>query len=235
MMNKLSFRKYVAGFGLAALLAGTTSGLAADLPRMDPPPPPPPVPELRQAVHDWSGIYVGAAVNILAFDTRYLPIGADDPELAATGVMGTGILGFNAQFGNYVVGIEGDISYGDFKAHNRLDEVDFDIPWVATARVRAGYAMDDTLLYLTGGLGVLKGDMLLTALGQTDEKTHYGWVIGGGMEHVLSGNLNLRLEYLYGHFGKEDYEFPAGTVRMGIDNLHQVRVGLVYNFTAQNN
>lgn len=206
--------------GLAALVMATTAGLAADLPET----------RFRPAIHDWSGPYIGATAGAGFLDTFYVPSGSPDPELAGDGYLVGGLAGYNMQFDNFVVGVEGDISFGEIEATNSLDQVDFEIPHVATFRLRAGYAHDRTLLYATGGLAIARGDMTLPAFSESEKMTHYGYVIGGGIEHALMDTLSIRMEYLYGNFEKKTYDFAAGNVRMGLDDLHIVRAGVVWNF-----
>jgi len=219
-MIKRVFRPKKILAGMATLLMATTAGLAADMPMTD----------FRPAIHDWSGPYVGVVAGGGFVDTFYLPSGAPDPELAGDGYLVGGLAGYNMQFDNVVVGVEGDMSWGKIKANNTLDQVNFKIPHVATVRLRAGYALDRTMIYATGGLGIARGDMYLPGFSESEKMTHYGYVIGGGIEHALLDSLSIRMEYLYGSFEKKTYNFTAGSVRMGLDDLHIVRAGLIWNF-----
>lgn len=211
----------------AVLLASTSSAFAADILI---PPPPPPIVEMRSSI-DWSGAYIGAAVGIASMHSLYLPSVGNDPELSGDSVTFTGLVGYNLQYDNIVIGVEMDITYANLKAQNRLDEVELDIPYIATARAKLGYSLGNTLLYVTGGIGVLEAKMTLTAFDESDRKTHVGYVVGGGIETMLSENLNVRLEYIFGDFGEETYEFTPGNVSEDINSLHMVRAGLVYNFS----
>ena len=216
---------------LAAILAASASvTFAADLPYPSPPPPPPV--EMRPAIHDWSGPYMGAAVGVASMHSLYLPSAGNDPELSGDAVTLTGLAGYNMQHNSLVFGIEGDVTWAGLKAKNRLDQVEEKVPFIGTVRARFGYATDNTLLYVTGGMGVLQGKMRLTAFNETDKKTHYGYVIGGGIETGLWDSVDLRLEYLYGDFGKKTYTFTPGNVNHDINSLHLVRAGLVYNFNS---
>lgn len=208
--------------GLAALLLTAAAGTAADLDTD--------IPGFRPAIHQWTGPYAGVVAGGGFLDTFYLPSGNPDPELAGDGYLLGGLVGYNLQVDNIVLGVEGDLSAGKVSATNSLDQVNYKVPMLATARLRAGYAFDDTLVFATGGLAVARGDMYLPGFGESDEKTHYGYTVGGGMEHAVTENLNIRLEYLYASLGKKTYDFSAGTVRMGLDDLHNVRAGLTWNF-----
>ncbi len=213
---------------LAAILAtGASSAFAAD-PLA--PPPPPPIVEMRTGIYDWSGPYVGVAAGVASLHSLYLPSVGNDPELGGDTVTFTGLAGYNLQYDNIVVGVEADFTWANLKAKNRLDEVDLEIPYIATARARLGYALDRTLLYTTAGVGILEGKMTLTAFNETEKKTQIGYVVGAGIETSVWDNLNLRLEYIYGDFGKKTYSFIPGDVNADLESLHLVRAGLIYNF-----
>jgi outer membrane immunogenic protein len=211
--------------GAAVMLASTTVGQAADYDFMPPP-------ELRPSL-PWEGPYAGGLLTGGFLDSGYTPSDAADPELAGDGVMGGFIAGYNWQFNHLVVGVEADASYGKIDAKNSIDEVEYKIPWLATARARLGYAMDDTLIYGTAGVGIMEGRMFLPAFGEKDKKTHLGFVIGGGIEQAFSDNLRGRLEYIHGSFENQVYNFTPGTVDLEVDDLHLVRAALVWNFTAE--
>jgi outer membrane immunogenic protein len=210
--------------GAAVMLASATVGHAADLDFMPPP-------ELRPSL-PWEGAYAGGLLTGGFLDSSYTPSDAADPELAGDGIMGGFVAGYNWQFNHLVVGIEADASYGKIDAKNSIDEVEYKIPWLATARARLGYAMDDTLIYGTAGVGVMEGRMFLPEFGEKDKKTHLGFVIGGGIEQAFSENLRGRIEYIHGNFENKVYEFTPGTVDLEVDDLHLVRAALVWNFTA---
>jgi len=215
---------------IAVSLTGTSAGFAAD-PLV--PPPPPPLAEMRTSIQDWSGPYVGVAVGVASLHSLYLPSVGNDPELGGDTATLTGLAGYNLQYDNIVVGVEADLTWTNLNARNRLDEVDLKIPFVATARARIGYALDKTLLYATAGVGVLKGEMTLTAFNETDKKTQFGYVVGAGIETTVWDNLNVRLEYIYGDFGKKTYSFTPGDVNTNVKSLHLVRAGLVYTFDTE--
>lgn len=212
-----------AALGTSAIIASPALTLAADLP----PPPPPP---MRAATFDWSGAYVGALIGVGSVDNRYVPIGAPDPELSGSGLVAGGMVGYNYQMGNYVIGIEGDGMFTDIKPRNTSDGVDQKFGSLFTLRTRFGFAHDNTLFYATGGLGFLRSRLHIMPADETLTKTHIGVVAGGGIEHGFSPNMLARAEYLYGHFQKKNYVYTPGTVRMGVDDLHMFRAGLAYKF-----
>jgi NAD(P)-dependent dehydrogenase (short-subunit alcohol dehydrogenase family) len=69
-----------------------------------------------------------------------------------------GTLGFNAQYGNFVFGLEGDVSGNWMRDSNSSGTGICAAPgcaiqtsWFATARGRIGYAFDRALFYVTAG------------------------------------------------------------------------------------
>jgi opacity protein-like surface antigen len=162
--------------------------------------------------------------------------------------------------GNLSESIPSAIGTGICDAHppctltiNAATTNDWKLPWFATLRGRFGYVADQTwLIYGTGGVAF--GEMefststtasatVTNAIGQTfpgfpvsattgasQNVTRVGWVIGGGIEKMLSQNWTAKIEYQYLDWGS--YTFNAGTgfdtnVRLR-DNT--VRIGLNYKF-----
>jgi hypothetical protein len=92
--------------------------------------------------------------------------------------------GYNWQNGQFVFGGETDLQVTG--ADDTFAPYKFSNPWFGTLRARAGYAMNNILLYGTLGLayGGVKGE-----LGGLDEsKTHTGWTGGLGMEVGFTPN-----------------------------------------------
>ena len=212
--------------GFAALLSGGSSVFAADI---DPPPPPPPL-EIRQSTYDWSGVYIGGLIGVGSVDNTYVPIGAADPEISGSGIVGGIMAGYNYQINEFVLGAEADIMFTGIKNKNSADGVAQNFSYLSTIRARAGWANDNTLFYATAGVGFIRSKFELTAFNESESKTHVGYVVGGGIEHAFTPNLTARAEYLYGSFGKKNYVYVPGTVRTGVDNLHIARAGFAYKF-----
>jgi outer membrane immunogenic protein len=231
IMTKSLFRISLAA---AALASVSLTALAADLPP----------PDIRPATYDWTGPYVGGVAALTFLETSYVPLcvpGPCDPDLSGDGFAGGAIAGYNMQWDDFVVGIEGDWMWGGETAQNILDAVELSFDNIVTLRARVGVAMDDTLIYITGGYAGVDTtmDALVgaTPYSLSDSVWHHGWTIGGGIEHAIWDNLHLRLEYLYASLGKETYDLqtgdpldPGGLVRMDLENLHMVRGAITWNF-----
>lgn len=230
-----------------SIMVPVSSAMAADLE------PPPPVDDLRPATYDWTGGYIGLIGTVISLDGHYdkvpdcvpgLPCGPVDPEMSGTGYMGGVIAGWNYQFDDFLVGIEGDYSWGGLVAQNRdpAERTEMYFDSMGTIRARGGVVLDNTLIYLTAGLAFIDARMtgevgpLCCSFLDEDSQWVTGYVIGAGMEHAFSDSLHGRLEYLYidapGYkFRLEDPNNFGGDVHMHFTGIHAIRAGLTYNFS----
>ena len=73
------------------------------------------------------------------------------------------------------------------------------MPWFATVRGRLGWALDNVLLYGTGGIAVVDSKITGSALGLTasTDSSHIGWTAGGGVEWAFAQHWTAKVEYLY--------------------------------------
>jgi outer membrane immunogenic protein len=228
----------------SAAVLPAASALAADLDVM-PPPPPPPVEELRPATYDWSGAYVGVWAGATCID-GFLHDNAAQPappapaqnrdwEMDGCGAKGGVMAGYLHQFDGFVVGAEIDWGMTSEVAKNDGYQADFAFKMnhLVTGRARAGYAFDDTLLYVTGGMAWAQGDLYgINGATYPDhiKQDHLGWVIGGGMEHALTDQFRLRLEYTYTQFKGEKYEDGCCDVDVDKFGDHEIKVGGIWAF-----
>ena len=244
-MNKFFVRL---AFLIAALIP-TASVFAADLDV------PPPIGDLRPTTFDWSGPYVGVFGAAVAVDGSYdatctaaVPPCAvptfTDMEHSGIGYAYGALAGWNYQVDSFVMGIEGDWAFGGTVATNDevlpapVNAIDTDLSFnnIATLRARAGFALDNTLLYFTGGLAA--ADMEFGAVMSTSESDSqwvYGWTAGGGLEHAFSQNFSGRIEYLYVDLDDADFSMTDGAstvldATQSFEDIHMVRAGLTYNF-----
>jgi outer membrane immunogenic protein len=132
------------------------------------------------------------------------------------GVIGGGQIGYNQQFGNFVLGLEGDFSgtgikgsvsdpVAAYSATTRLE-------WLSTVRGRVGVAFDRVLAYVTGGvaIGSVKttlNDDYGVIITTNSTETHVGWTAGGGIEAALTQNWTARAEFLYVDLGSKEHNF----------------------------
>jgi outer membrane immunogenic protein len=198
---------------MAMAIATTASGsaAAADLPRGPAPYYPPPA-----SIYNWTGPYAG--LN-LGYQWAKVTNNVTEPS----GIAGGGQLGYNWQLGQFVFGLETDIQAS--AADDTFAPYKFSNPWFGTLRARIGYAINNVMLYGTGGLayGELKGEFF----GLEEDKTLVGWTAGAGIEYGFTQNWSAKLEYLYMDLASRTYSIT------GVDNgLHSsfLRLGVNYHF-----
>jgi outer membrane immunogenic protein len=221
--------------GAAFILCASGFAFAADMavkaPRSLPPPPAP--------VYNWTGFYIGgnggyawgrSNVSTTAPSLGSYFVASDLSQIDSSGQGtihpngGTGGIqaGYNWQAGNVVYGAEVDFDALSLSASRSITTQYISAPgtfftinqsvktdWLFTARPRVGWASDNWLLYVTGGLAVteLKYNNLFTDTfaaafeNGSISKTKAGWVVGGGVEYGLTRNWSVKAEYLYMDFG----------------------------------
>jgi len=167
-------------------------------------------------------------------------------DMNGCGVSGGLVAGFNYQVGDIVLGLEGDFVWGGKTGkHQDANELDtYKVNWMASVRPRIGYlANQNTLFYITGGPGWLRGELKDERTGTNFERTHFGYVLGGGIEHALTENIHLRAEYLFSSYKDKTYGTYCATcatdgnpntvsvdARENMDQFHTFRIGVTWNF-----
>jgi outer membrane immunogenic protein len=145
---------------------------------------------------------------------------------------------------SFVVGFEGDASWGSEYGSNP-DNGTVGNPaflsftketWLATARVRAGYAVNNLLFYGTGGYAAagveagIKNNPTLALLASATS-THSGWTAGGGIEWGFAPNWSAKFELLYTQFDSVAFNTVQGEGPRSIPlNDTVARVGINYRF-----
>ena len=167
--------------------------------------------------YNWNGAYVG--VNLGYQWGQVTNWGSAKPS----GLMGGGQVGYNWQFGQFVLGAEADLQGSG--ASDTFAAYKFSNPWFGTVRGRAGYAMNNVLLYLTGGLAYGGGRVEFAGMSET--QTHLGWTFGGGVEVGLTPNWSAKAEYLYVRL--EDRSYVLTGVNNGFSS-NVFRLGVNYRF-----
>jgi outer membrane immunogenic protein len=167
-------------------------------------------------VYSWAGPYVGANVGYGWGDITH-------SIASPSGVNGGIQAGYNWQFGQWVVGIE-----GDFQGNGASDTFaawKFSNPWFGTLRGRGGFAMNNILIYGTGGLAF--GNVRAEVLNLSENHTVAGWTLGVGAEIGITQNWSAKVEYLYVNLNDSQFALTA------MPNGYQfsvVRLGVNYKF-----
>ncbi|MGZ4999887.1 MAG: outer membrane protein [Methylomonas sp.] len=179
--------------------------------------------------YNWTGAYAGANLGVI-WNNTHLDANHNN-FLSATRAysqnLNTDDVNPGLQFGylrqldsHWVVGGEADFTYPslskDFVATNgaAFDKFKARYDLQGSLRLRAGYAFDRFLPFITSGVSF--GSMSLSYTDEANQNysqrtVQTGWVLGGGVEYGVLNNLSTRLEYLY-----TDY---AGALNMGVPNV----------------
>ena len=173
------------------------------------------------------------------------------------------------QRGMFVGGVEIDVALSDINITNRLNVVDSgplfpgvntittyqtDIDALGTARLRAGYAFGDTLVFATGGLaaGQVTNRFTLalpnfpgppgpftpyTSPDWSSEGLLYGYTYGAGVEQRLNEQLSIKADLLAIDLqdvtinAADPVTFPGNAIAYKFNNLTVIgRIGLNIKF-----
>ena len=217
-------------FALISLAALTGTAAAADLPPRMAPQPYYKAPAEVQ-VYNWTGFYIGINGGGGFGRSDWDSIGS---SFDVSGGLVGGTVGYNYQFGQAVVGVEGDIDWADINGTTNT-ACPFGCKttdnWLSTVRGRLGYAADRFMPFITGGAAF--GDIRASTPGFAGaSNTEAGWTVGAGLEFAIAGNWTAKAEYLYVDLGKVNCGISCGAAVT--DNVsftsNIVRAGVNYRF-----
>jgi outer membrane immunogenic protein len=188
-----------AGFAAAAAMPGAQ---AADMPIK--------APRYIEPSASWAGWYIGANVGA-AWQHTDVDVSSSIQtfSFSKTVFIGGGQIGYNWQHGNFVFGLESDISgVGGKNSTGSYQALQSQIRWLSTVRSRFGLAVGDTMAYMTAGLAVggVKNS-IVSGITYSESKTRVGWTVGGGVEHMLNRNWTIGLEGLFVDLGRSTVSF----------------------------
>ena len=201
------------------------------------------------AAASWSGLYFGGVAGIGNHTTE---LGDPDenwaygsPTTKGTAVNLGGTVGYNWQYRSFVYGLEGDLSWTNYKkdtfGYDSTSVIHSQWDWFSTARARAGIVFDNTLFYLTGGAAFVKTNHTAQynyspyMCGESggywscSSSTRTGLAVGGGVEAMLWSHWSAKAEYLYISLPSvttNDMDYIANWN----DSAHIVRFGLNYHY-----
>ena len=211
------------------------------------------------AAGQWAGGYIGANAGA-AYHTahRFATFGAhggngDQYTISSYGFIGGGHLGYNWTTCSTVWGIEVDGAWASNSrkadvgtaAQGEVGYVRAKFDGLVTGRVRTGVALDNVLLYVTGGVaGVhvktrwahLHPGVAAPESDGTVNEWRLGWVAGFGTEWAWTPRWSLRSEVLY--VGTPDrqqtvtFAGPQGAnnIVRHSDQIWVSRVGITYRW-----
>ena len=161
-------------------------------------------PPVVQPFFPWNGLYVGGHLGGAWLDVDDTNLHDDDRDRA---FLYGGQAGYNWHIGQFVLGLEGQISGVDSERN---------VDWIGTLAGRAGIAFDQILVYGKVGGAWLNG---------SDNTS--GWMAGAGVEYGFTRFWSAKLEYNFLDFGNERF------ARSGVDHdltTHLIKIGVNYRF-----
>ena len=235
MINKL-----LTGVAFAAL---STGAFAADLPSRTK------APATPLPAFTWTGMYVGGSIGAITLGTTTTNLDGYDSNViigekfkqTGLGVLAGVTVGFNQQLSdNLVVGVEADYSFANASnsVTNDLSQTNSSkINSFGTVRGRLGYAVGQSLFFVTGGLAVAgvesKSHLYYDVAGCRSgfNKMLTGWTAGLGVERAITNSLTVKLDGLYYDLGNKKANLNDCGCRMGFKNSGFVaRAGVNFKF-----
>ena len=241
----------LAAAGLTAV--AIAPALAADLPARTPAYAK--APAIVEPIYNWSGFYIG--INGGGGSSRDCwsinnALGVAVPSTAegchnATGALVGGQAGYRWQMTNWVFGLEAQGDWADLKGSNvsqltapfAVFNNNSKINAIGLFTGQVGYAWNNVLWYGKGGAAVThdkyNGDILGTTF-DTASETHWGGVIGTGIEIGFAPSWSVAFEYNHLFMGSHNVSFNAtalGGISTRTDSIKQdVDMGTVrVNYT----
>jgi outer membrane immunogenic protein len=237
-------KAFLLGGLIAAVAVG--SAVAADMPVKAPPP---------MFAPTWTGSYIGINGGYAWASTNHTDLfGLTTGSFNQSGGMAGITYGGNWQSGQWVLGFESDLDWGDINGTLTTAGPPAGLCSVgggntcftklkdfSTERMRAGFDFNGWLLFGTAGAAfgrVQAGQnpCSLTAFGGNScgETWRTGWVAGGGIEKMFLPHWSAKIEYLHFDLGSGLNYTPAaiggGNSVHVLERGDMVRVGINYQF-----
>lgn len=180
----------------------------------------------------WRGVYAGVHGAQRWSNTTAVDSGL--PRLSTSGLQLGGHIGGNTQIGNFVVGAEADLTFGNASgatATSAGNSMTVHDSWTSTFRGRAGYAFGPALLYATGGVAVAGQDLTFrtTSVASTLTDTRFGLVFGAGVELKLAQQVSARIEGLRTTYRDQSLA-SVGIGQATRQDNSVIRAGISYHF-----
>lgn len=183
---------------------------------------------------DWSGFYVGGKLgwgtghehdNLrptpLPSSSSSSSSSSDADNIQMGGLLGGVYAGHNWQSDKIVVGIEGELDglnltgSQTFNTNGVTGTLSITSNFQGFAKVRAGYAVDSALFYVTAGVGLANATLTATGSGAyagingSDSGYSLGYTVGAGLEYALNDKWSIRGEVDFSSFGAHTYNLGS--------------------------
>jgi outer membrane immunogenic protein len=185
--------------------------------------------DMAVASNDWTGLYVGATGGAVNGEVYFAE--SDEEGHTNSASVFSIIAGYNFAFGdNFVLGIEGDYSFGTLEfCGSGCDGHRLDTDTLASVRARAGFALSDqTLVFATVGAGWIDGTYTSSAASKQESFSLVRPVAGLGLDHALTDSINLRVEAM-AYLGEDEIQGQV-TEPADFKTVYMGRAGFTVDF-----
>ena len=216
----------------------------------------------------WTGFYVGGHFGFIYTMTKFeeaatplalcVAVTGIATDCGTSGTVNSNSLvggiqaGFNQQIGDFVWGLEGDVTWRGHDPGKATFQPAFGVVqdfsesngWLATLRPRLGFSYYRAFIYATGGVAVSSVSHTLSfhdplnvfaPLVTQESHVRVGWTTGVGVEYALTTHWTFKGEYLFVDLGSATVTTPATggwwpTTTNFSEQEHLLRAALNYRF-----
>lgn len=213
------------------LFVGSSNAIAADLFKKED------KLEYQSNLDRWHRPYVGVTLGLGAIGSEIDDTQGDlennQGSVSANAVFGYnfGVVSFEGN-GHWVLGVEGEIgnlSGKTSETSSSLGTVTLDANWIASARVRAGYAWEKLFLYGTAGIAISDIDLSYNGKTSNDDDLRAGLALGLGAEWAMTDQWTARIEGISYDFGEDTININGESRKRRL-GAGTIRLGLTHNF-----
>lgn len=155
---------------------------------------------------EWSGSYLGVYGGYVDAGSQWDATAAAGETLTPEGGTLGVFFGMNWEQNGLLLGGEANVAFTDFgetdDCANPVFECTLDVNWLGSLRGRAGFAIDNVLLYGTGGVA---WSVIQTSTDEpgnpAETQALLGWTAGAGVEIALPEGVRLGVEYRHSDYG----------------------------------
>nr|WP_047168112.1 outer membrane beta-barrel protein [Sphingomonas sp. Y57] len=181
------------------------------------------------SAQDFNGPSIGVQAGWNSTDVRLPTASAGIPgvDRSSDAFVGGAFLAYDYEVvPQVVIGAQAEFNLAasdEFGAAGDIARIEVDPQYAFDLTARAGYlATPATLIYVRGGYSNARVRTTITTNAQkaSSSDNRDGWMVGGGVERMITDHVSARLEYRYADLGEGPEKFDR----------HQVLVGAAYRF-----
>jgi outer membrane immunogenic protein len=171
-----------------------------------------------KADSQWSGSYLGVYGGYVDAGSKWDAAAAAGETLSPEGGTLGVLFGVNWEQDGLLLGTEANIAFTDFgetdDCANPVFECTLEVNWLGSLRGRAGLALDNVLVYGTGGLAWSVIQTSTDEIGNPSEtQALLGWTAGVGVDVALTEGVRIGVEYRHSEYGDADALSPSSAFR----------------------